>query len=76
MTKGTLITQSGLELPCVVFPTRRFICYGQEVTVYCQNRLIKGFISIIDDNMVAEVEVLVNWCIIPELDEMLFEQKS
>ena len=74
MTKGILITKNGLELPCVIFPTRRQLFpIGEEVTVYCQNRLVKGYISILDDNIVAELEILVDFAIIPELEELCIE---
>ena len=72
MDKGILITKNGLELPCVIFPTRKQLFpIGEEVTVYCQNRLVKGYISVFDDELVAELEILVDWCIIPELEELL-----
>jgi len=74
MTKGILITKNGLELPCVIFPTRRQLFpIGEEVTVYCQNRLVKGYISILDDSIVAELEILVDFAIIPELEELCIE---
>lgn len=73
MKKAVLLTENGLELPCVVFPThRQLFPVGKEVTVYCQNRLIKGYIGD-DDDIVAEVEVLVDFAIIPELEELCIE---
>ena len=72
MKKGILITNNGLELPCVIFPTRKQLFpLGEEVTVYCQNRLVKGYMSILDDELVAELEVIVGYCSIPELDVLL-----
>lgn len=74
MKKGILITKNGLELPCVIFPTRKQLFpIGEEVTVYCQNRLVKGYISILDDEIVAELEILVEFAIIPELEELCIE---
>jgi hypothetical protein len=72
MKKGILITDNGLELPCVIFPTRKQLFpLGEEVMVYCQNRLIKGYMSALDDELVAELEVIVDYCSIPELDILL-----
>ena len=71
MVIGTLYTSSGLELPCVILPIRRPLDpIGQEVMVYCQNRLAKGYLE--DDNYVIEIEIVVEWCMIPELQEMLY----
>jgi len=74
MDKGILITKSGLELPCVIFPTRKQLFpIGEEVIVYCQNRLVKGYLSVFDDELVAELEILVEFAIIPELEELCIE---
>ena len=72
LTKATLITHNELELPCVIFPTKRplFPC-GYEVMVYCQGRLVRGYIESDDEDIVAELEIMVDWCIIPECDELL-----
>lgn len=75
MKVGILITQNGLELPCVIFPTRKKLFpSGEEVTVYCQNRLVKGYVDPIDSTIVAELNILTEWCIIPEFDEMIKER--
>lgn len=72
MNKSTLLTSNGLELPCVVLPTQRnLFLQGKEVIVFCQNQLIKGYLNDEDDDYVAELEVVVDWCIIPEFQEML-----
>ena len=74
MIKGTLITENGLDLPCVVLPTRRSLFpVGEEVMVYCQNRLVKGFVPDNDYDMIAEIEIIADFCIIPEMDEILYE---
>ena len=74
MDKGILITKNGLELPCVIFPTRKQLFpIGEEVIVYCQNRLVKGYLSVFDDELVAELEILVEFAIIPELEELCIE---
>lgn len=71
MKVSRLLTSNGLDLPCVVLPTRRTLFGGgTEVMVYCQNRLVKGIIQE-EDDPVAEIEIFVDWCIIPELQEML-----
>jgi hypothetical protein len=74
MKKAILLTHNGLELPCVVLPVKRSLFpFGTEVLVYCQNRLVKGYIED-DEDFVAEIEVVVDFCIMPELDEFLKDQ--
>lgn len=71
MTAAILITQNGLELPCVVLPNfRPLFPKGKEVIVYCQNRLVKAYMDS-DEEYVAELEKLCDYCIIPELDSTL-----
>ena len=77
MKTSILLTQSGLELPCVILPVeRQLFPEGKEVLVYCQNRLAKGYIKQDDYELVAEVEIQVDFCIIPELDEVIKESKE
>ena len=72
MTIGTLITHNGLELPCVIFPTKRALFpQGTEVMVYCQNRLVKGYVNPNMEDIVSETEVIVDYCSIPEYDQVL-----
>jgi len=76
MKKSSLITQDGLELPCVILPVEKSLFpIGKEVLVYCQNRLVRGYVQD-DDEFVAEIEIVVDFCIVPELDEFLKEGKS
>ena len=76
MKKSTLITQDGSELPCVILPVKKSLFpIGKEVLVYCQNRLVKGYIQD-DDELVAEIEVIADFAIIPEFDEFLKEHGS
>lgn len=76
MKKSNLITQNGLELPCVILPVEKSLFpIGKEVLVYCQNRLVRGYIQD-DDEFVAEIEIVVDFCIMPELDEFLKEHES
>ena len=65
METSILHTKNGLDLPCVVFPIE-----GAEKLVYCQSRLVKT------DSNLNEIAILVEWCIIPELEEMLYELHS
>lgn len=55
-----LYTSNGLYLQCVVLAPN---------LVYCQNRLV-----LTDDNY-SEKQILCDFAIIPELDEILFENK-
>lgn len=67
---STLLTQNDLELPCVILSERTLFPVGKEVLVYCQNRLAKGYIED-DDTLVAELDVVVEFAMIPELDEFI-----
>ena len=63
MKKSSLITQDGLELPCVILPVEKSLFpIGKEVLVYCQNRLVRGYIQD-DDEFV--VSVLENTVVVP-----------
>ena len=74
MKTGTLFTKNGLELPCVILPVERpLFPFGKEVIVYCQNRLIKGLFD--DEDIIVEMEEVVDFCIIPELSELIKEVK-
>ena len=76
MKSAILLTQDGLELPCVILPVeKQLFPTGKEVLVYCQNRLCKGYVDI-DEDFVAELEITVEFCIIPELNELLKEQDN
>jgi len=76
MKKSSLITQDGLELPCVILPVEKSLFpIGKEVLVYCQNRLVRGYVQD-DDDYVAEIEIVVEFAIMPELDEFLKEHES
>lgn len=67
MKTSKLLTLNGLELPCVILPVES---QSKEVIVYCQNRLVKGYIN---NKLINEIEVIIDWCVIPELDELLYE---
>lgn len=56
--KSTLLTHNKLELECLIISRRVLITGGEEVLVYCQRRLVKGFIND-DDDFVAEVDIIV-----------------
>lgn len=56
-------TKNGLELEGIVIYSK-----DNEVIVYAQNRLVKCNLDLAE-----EIEVLVDWCIIPELQERLYE---
>lgn len=74
MKKSTLLTQNGLELDCVIlFEGKKLPFTGEreEVLVYCQNRLVKG---ILEEDYVAELETIIDFCIAPDLNELLYEQ--
>ena len=73
---ATLITENGLDLPCVVLPTQKSLFpVGKEVTVYCQNRLVRGYIEA-DEDFVAEIEIVAEFAMIPEYDEFLKENSN
>ena len=75
MKKSSLITQDGLELPCVILPVEKSLFpIGKEVLVYCQNRLVRGYIQD-DDEFVAAIEIVADFAMIPEYDEFLKEHK-
>lgn len=56
--KSTLLTHNKLELECLIISRTALITGGEEVLVYCQRRLVKGFVND-DDDFVAEVDILV-----------------
>ena len=56
--KSTLLTHNKLELECLIISRTTLITGGEEALVYCQRRLVKGFIND-DDDFVAEVEIVV-----------------
>lgn len=75
MKKAILLTHNDLELDCLILTTKPLISGGEEVLAYCQNRLVKAFAQ--DEcDFVAELEIVVNFCIIPELEEELYEIQS
>ena len=69
--KGILLTHNDLELACVILTSKPLVSGGEEVLAYCQNRLVKGLLSEIDNTLVTEISVEVHYCIIPELDNEL-----
>lgn len=56
--KSLLLTHNKLELECLIISRKTLITGGEEVLVYCQNRLVKGFIED-DDTFIAEMDILV-----------------
>ena len=56
--KSTLLTHNKLELDCLIISRKTLITGGEEALVYCQSRLVKGFIND-DDDFVAEVDIVV-----------------
>ena len=73
MKKAILFTRDGLDLPCVILQEKPMFPIGKEALVYCQNRLVKGYVE--DDNdYIAELNIVVEFCIIPELDEFLKDE--
>lgn len=56
--KSTLLTHNKLELECLIISRKTLVTGGEEALVYCQRRLVKGFIND-DDDFVAEVEIVV-----------------
>lgn len=75
MKVSTLITHNGLNLPCVILSEKSLFPVGKEVLVYSQNRLVKGYIED-DDTFVAELNILVEFAIIPELDEFIKDSSN
>ena len=73
MKKAILFTQNGLELPCVILQEKPLFPFGKEALTYCQNRLVKGYIED-DDDYIAELSIVVEFCIAPELDEFLKDE--
>ena len=69
---ATLLTHNDLELPCVVIFEKPLFPVGKEVLVYAQNRLVRGYVED-DDYLVAEIEVTVEYAMIPELEEFIKE---
>jgi hypothetical protein len=67
---ATLLTHNNLDLPCVVLLEKTLFPVGKEVLVYAQNRLARGYIED-DDDYIAEIEVVVDFAMIPELDELV-----
>ena len=56
--KSTLLTHNKLELECLIISRTTLITGGEEALVYCQRRLVRGFIND-DDDFVAEVDIVV-----------------
>lgn len=56
--KSTLLTHNKLELECLIISRTTLITGGEEALVYCQRRLVKGFIND-DDDFIAEVDIVV-----------------
>lgn len=73
MKKATLLTSNDLELDCLILARKPVIPFGEEVLVYCQNRLVKGYFV---EDLVAELSVIVNFVIAPELEEILYELQN
>lgn len=69
---ATLLTHNDLELPCVVLSAKSLFPVGKEVLAYAQNRLVRGYVEE-DDTLIAELETVVEFAIIPELEEFLKE---
>jgi len=67
---ATILTNNDMELPCVILSEKTLFPVGKEVLVYCQNRLARGYIED-DDTLVAELEIVVEFAIIPELEEFI-----
>ena len=73
MKKALLLTHNDLELDCVILSRKILPLGGEEVLCYAQNRIVRG---LMENDIVAEVDVVVNFCIIPELTEELYEIQS
>jgi hypothetical protein len=56
--KSTLLTHNKLELECLIISRTTLITGGEEALVYCQRRLVRGFIND-DDDFIAEVDIVV-----------------
>lgn len=72
---ATLLTNNDLELPCVVLSEKALFPVGKEVLVYAQNRLVRGYIEE-DDDLVAEIEIVVDFIMSPELEEFIKENSK
>lgn len=72
MKKLATLLYNDLELPCVVLSEKSLFPVGKEVIVYAQNRLVRGYVED-DDTLIAELETVVEFAIIPELEEFLKE---
>lgn len=66
--RSTLLTHNKLELECLIISRKALITGGEEVIVYCQRRLARGFIND-DDDFIAELDILVEN--VEELEEEL-----
>ena len=73
--KSTLLTSNDNEIDCLIISRKPLICGGEEVLAYAQNRIVKGLIQD-DDDFIAEIESVITFCIIPELEEELYELQS
>ena len=71
---ATLLTHNDMELSCVVISEKSLFPVGKEVIAYAQNRLIRGYVED-DDTLIAELEIVVEFAIIPELEEFLKENE-
>jgi len=69
---ATLLTNNELELPCVIL-SEKTLSKGREVLAYAQNRLVKGYME--DDELLVEFEIIAEFAIIPELEELIKEEK-
>lgn len=70
--KAKLLTHNDLELDCLIISRKPLIAGGEEVLCYSQNRLVKGYVED-DDDFVAELEIIVEFIVAPELSEELYE---
>lgn len=66
--KAILLTSNDLELDCIVISKKPLISGGEEVLVYAQNRIVRGYL---EEGFVAELNIIINYAIIPELDNEL-----
>lgn len=74
MKLATLLTQNE-EIPCVILPVQKQLFpIGKEVLVYAQNRIVKGYIQD-EENLIAELDIVIDFAIIPELDEFIKENE-
>jgi len=70
--KAKLLTHDDLELDCLIISRKPLIAGGEEVLCYSQNRLVKGYVED-EDDFVAELEIVVEFIVAPELSEELYE---